>query len=391
MQELVQGIGRLVIKLNESVLKVDKRLESLEKGLSELLEGNFKAVTSELARSNELLSSISGAPLPQAAAEAGPESPVSPRVSDQTEGMIVKLDELREELAGLRKDLGESEVKLLKALADGPEDSVGRELFSSSLSDISVMVSESSKSLEETISRIVVETEGNRSKAISDSIGTLSGDLRDISGKMDKAREAIESTLEEIKTETAREVSAIHEKVAETASSQTGELEKMKELLALHSVEVQDNRVRDLNRRAIVHFNNAEYGQAMSDLREALELSPESPELLANMAHIEASRGNLKEAEEHFRKALELDPKLEPAISGLGTLMVITGRPEDGIDFLQNYLEEGSGSSTGVMIALSRAYAAQENHAKALELLERAQQTAPGHPELEQELAKYRK
>ena len=33
MQELVQGIGRLIIKLNDSVVKVDKRLEDMEKGL----------------------------------------------------------------------------------------------------------------------------------------------------------------------------------------------------------------------------------------------------------------------------------------------------------------------------------------------------------------------
>lgn len=393
MQELVQGIGRLIIKLNESVQKVDKRVESLESGLSTLLEENFKAVTAELARSNELLSNISAAPAPPAIAgeEAGTGTPVAARPPEPTEGMIEKLDELKEELSGLRKDLGDAEGKLLKALAEGPEDAVGRELFSSSLSDISVMVSESSKSLEESISRIVGESAENRDKALSESMGTLSGDLREISGKMDKARDDIESTLEEIRTDTVREVSAIQEKVTESAASQSEELEKMKELLALHSVEVQDNRVRDLNRRAIVHFNNAEYGQAMSDLREALELSPESPELLANMAHIEASQGNLEEAEENFRKALELDPKLEPAISGLGTLMVIAGRPEDGIDFLQKFLEDGSDASTGVMIALSRAYAAQDNHARALELLERAHQAAPGHPELEQELAKYRK
>ena len=66
------------------------------------------------------------------------------------------------------------------------------------------------------------------------------------------------------------------------------------------------------------------------------------------------------------------------------------GRASDTIEFLQRYLDEGAEASTSILIALSRAYASLDNHAKALELLENAEKTAPGHPELEQELAKYR-
>ena len=58
MQELVQGIGRLIIKLNDSVTKVDKRIETLETGITTILEEQFKAVTEELSRTNELLGSM---------------------------------------------------------------------------------------------------------------------------------------------------------------------------------------------------------------------------------------------------------------------------------------------------------------------------------------------
>ncbi|MBN2609855.1 MAG: tetratricopeptide repeat protein [Candidatus Fermentibacteraceae bacterium] len=392
MQELVQGIGRLVIKLNESVVKVDKRIEDLEKNVSSLLSESFNAITAELSKTNELLAGMGGQmAVPVQVPEGKQATPAAGAAGIGADGLVGKLDELKAELSGMRKDLGNAEEKLLKALAEGPVDSVDRKMFADTLNDLSVMISESSKSLEQSFSKVIGESGESRDKVLADNIGILSEGIKDISERMEKAREGIKEKLEEIRSDTADGVAAIGETVKESTESQKEQLEGMKGLLSLHSVEVQDNRVRELNRSAIVHFNNAEYELAISDLKEALELSPESSELLANMAHIEASQGRLKEAEEHFRKALEQDPDLEPAISGLGTLMVISGRPGDTIDFLEKYLDEGSDSSTGVMIALSRAYAAQDNHAKALSLLERAEQAAPGHPELEQELAKYRK
>lgn len=381
MQELVQGIGRLVIRLNDSVVKVDQRIEKLETGLSTLLEQNFRAVTEELSKSNELLAGLAPENL-EASGSGSTEGPV--------EGMVEKLDELKVELSGIREAMAGTEEKLLTALRDGPEDLVGKEMFTGTLNDFSVMVSESTRSLEETVSSIVEESGEEREKVLKEHVKLISEGLTGISSRMDQAREAIGEKLEEIESRTAEEVASIGEKVSETSQSQKEQLDSMRELLALHSVEVQDNRVRELNRSAIVHFNNAEYSQAMADLKEALELSPESSELLANMAHIEAFQGNLKEAEELFEKALEIDPDLEPAISGLGTVMVMSGRPGDTIDFLSRHLDGGSDASTGVMIALSRAYASQDNHSKALSLLERAEEAAPGHPGLEQELARYR-
>lgn len=381
MQELVQGIGRLVIRLNDSVVRVDQRIEKLETGLSSLLEQNFRAITEELSKTNELLAGMAPESM-KASGNGSTEGPV--------EGTLDKLDELKVELTGIREAMAGTEEKLLSVLRDGPEDLVGKEMFNTTLNDLSVMVSESTRSLEETVSKVVEESGAEREKVLSKNVKLISDGLAEISGRMDQAREAIGEKLEEIESRTAEEVASIGEKVKETSQSQNEQLDSMRELLSLHSVEVRDNRVRELNRSAIVHFNNAEYRQAMSDLKEALELSPESSELLANMAHIEAFQGNLEEAEATFKKALEIDPDLEPAISGLGTVMVMSGRPGDTIDFLSRHLDGGSDASTGVLIALSRAYAAQDDHAKALSLLERAEAAAPGHPELEQELARYR-
>jgi len=347
MEELITGIGKLVYKLNESVVNVDTRIDKLETGVSSLLSEKFESMTAELVKSNELL-------------------------------------------AGMREDLGNAQEKLLKILTEGSEDSIKKDLFTKELGGLSLLITESVSSIQKTVTDVIDQSNEKRGVNFSESIKIIADGIGELSSKMDQSRDSIQEKLVDIRTSAAEDVVSISSTVKESAETQKEQLEQMKDLLTLHSVEVKDNRVKNLNRSAIVHFNNAELDQASSDLKEAIELSPESPELLANMAHIEASQGKLDEAEEHFRKALEIDPGLEPAISGLGTVLVITGRSSDTIDFLQKHLNEDSEASASIMIALSRAYVSQGDHAKALEVLEKAEKTSPGHPELEQELAKYK-
>ena len=96
----------------------------------------------------------------------------------------------------------------------------------------------------------------------------------------------------------------------------------------------------------------------------------------------------MEEAEQLFRKALEITPDLEPAVSGLGLLMVKTDRAEETIEFLKNAIPE-TDMSVRTVIALSRALAAVGKHAEAVELLETSLRGAPEHPDLKQELAGY--
>ncbi len=347
MVELITGIGKLVYKLNESVMNIDLRIEKLETSISSLLLEKFESLTAELIKSNELL-------------------------------------------GGIREYLGSSEENLLKVLAEGPENSIKKEQLTKEMSEVSMKITESASAIQETVKEVIGQSDENRGAVLIENLKVLSDGIGEISSKMDSARDSIQEKIKDIQASTVEEVVSISGSVKESTEAQKEQLEKMKDLLTLHSIEVKDNRVKNLNRSAIVHFNNAEFDQAFSDLNEAIELSPDNPELFANMAHIEASQGKLAEAEEHFRKALEINPELEPAISGFGTVLLINGRPGDTIDFLQKYLNEDSEASTGIMIALSRAYVSQGDHAKALAALEKAEKIAPGHPELEQELAKYR-
>ncbi|MCK4806277.1 MAG: tetratricopeptide repeat protein [Candidatus Aegiribacteria sp.] len=388
-EELITGIGKLVYKLNESVTNIDMRIEKLETDISSLLIEKFESVTAELVKSNELLAGLGKSATVVDTTETD-ESVSGESTGLPANGLIEKLDELKLEVAGIREDLGSAEEKFLKVLAEGPEDSIKKELFSKELSEVSLMITESASSIQKTINYVIGQSDENRGIILSENLKVFSDGIGEISSKMDKAKDSIQEKLKDIQVSTVEEVVSISSSVKESTEAQKEQLEQMKDLLTLHSVEVKDNRVRNLNRSAIVHFNNAEFDQALSELKDAIELSPESSELLANMAHIEASQGKLEEAEEHFRKALEINPELEPAISGLGTVLVITGRAGDTIDFLQRYLDEDSKASTSIMIALSRAYVSQGDHAKALAVLEKAEKIAPGHPELEQELAKYR-
>jgi tetratricopeptide (TPR) repeat protein len=228
--------------------------------------------------------------------------------------------------------------------------------------------------------KVFVKELGKVTKLLSESAKSIEKAVKDVMSKQDKKGG---DTLVE-------QVNSIDKAVKENSQYQKEQLEEMSKLLSLHSLEAKDNRVKELNRSAIMYFNNAEYEQALSSLQDAIEISPDSPGLLANMAHVKASQGKLDEAEEDYRKALKSDPNLEPAISGLGTILVHTGRANETIEFLQKFFERESEPSIGVMIAMSRAYAAEENHSKAVALLEQAEKIAPGHPELEQELAKYR-
>ena len=260
------------------------------------------------------------------------------------------LSMLQEKFDGIAEQL----VKSNELLAGDSPDPVDKKVFVKELGKVTKLLSESAKSIEKTV--------------------------KDLISKQDKKDGGA----------LAEKVSSIDKAIKENTKYQKEQLEEMSKLLSLHSVEVKDNHVKDLNRSAIMHFNNAEYEQALSSLQDAIEISPDNPGLLANMAHVKASQGKLDEAEEDFRKALKADPDLEPAISGLGTILVHTGRANETIEFLQKFFEKESEPSIGVMIAMIRAYAVEGDHSKAVALLEQAEKVAPGHPELEQELAKYR-
>lgn len=228
------------------------------------------------------------------------------------------------------------------------------------------------------------------------------GVVKEVPDKIDKmavdlseAMKAISENTGTLLEKTEKNISDSNESLGEIKQElekglklNTDMTSQMVDLTARFADKAEEDRIVDLNARAIKHFNHGEFSEAEALFSQALNLSPENSELLCNTAHLKAAMEDMDEAEKLFRKALEFSPELEPAISGLGMLMVKTGRAEETIEFLKNALPDIE-MSVRTVIALSRAFAAVDKHSEAVELLETSLRGTPDHPDLKEELAGY--
>lgn len=213
--------------------------------------------------------------------------------------------------------------------------------------------------------------------SLSKAMKTLSETTGDMLDKTEEKLSESNESLEEMKKEL--------EKGLELNTSMTGQ---MVDLTARFADKAEEDRILDLNTRAIGHFNRGEYTESEILFSQALNISPENSELLCNTAHLKAAMEDMDEAEKLFRKALKVSPDLEPAISGLGMLMVKTDRAEETIEFLKKGLSDGE-PSVRTVIAYTRALAALDKHDEAVELLETSLRAAPDNHDLNEELARY--
>ncbi len=76
-------------------------------------------------------------------------------------------------------------------------------------------------------------------------------------------------------------------------------------------------------------------------LSRAAELGPERPEVPFFLGKLEASRGRTQPAEEHFRRALTLDPGYVEAMQELGSALLVQGRIGEARAALESALEMG--------------------------------------------------
>lgn len=299
------------------------------------------------------------------------------------------LGEMREKLSlldGIMINLNES----MKSVNSATTGETAPQAMMAELEKLSAGIARSAETIGRTVAEALEKSDGSRGETLQENLVPMIEGIAGLAEGLEKVRVDVTEALKVIETGTARKVETISLAVENGLESQSEELGRMTELLTVHAKGVLENRTAELNRRAIVFYNNAEYPEARKLLEEALEASPESPELLANLAHVCGAMGDLEEAESSFRKALEADPGLEPAVSGLGALMLMGGRPDETIQFLTGFIDGGGTQSPGVFLALARAYVGSGRHTDAISILETALRTAPGHPEIERELAMYR-
>jgi tetratricopeptide (TPR) repeat protein len=76
-------------------------------------------------------------------------------------------------------------------------------------------------------------------------------------------------------------------------------------------IELKPDYVEAWNRRATLYFEKHDYGRAMSDIAQVLAREPRHFGALTGLGMILEDTGDDKRALEAFRRALEVDPRLE--------------------------------------------------------------------------------
>lgn len=134
--------------------------------------------------------------------------------------------------------------------------------------------------------------------------------------------------------------------------------------------------------------SEGDFPAAVTEYRKALEKEPKLPGghralgvALMNASSDEASR---KEAEQHFRGELELNPNDAAAEYQLGEMMWLGNQPKEALQHFHRALEL-QGNFPDALIAAGKAYTALKQPARAVELLEKAVALDP-----QNDVARYR-
>jgi tetratricopeptide (TPR) repeat protein/uncharacterized protein YukE len=365
--------------INQGLKPVEEALSALMTKTDSMLEG-VKHQTDETVR-------LSGIP-----------SPVHP-------DLVTKLDELAEEVRKSSSNLDERYASETTRLIESPPhpDLVSK------LDGIIEQARLSSESLDGNLTRTaegivaaIGSSDDSRKALLEEKFVNLSDRMsifpesvsqlgEKLTGKIEDFRSDAGKLLEEASTSLERSSSTLEtvEKIVEeTRQEQSTTLGRMMELVERHRENADEAEIERLNSLAIQHFNNAEYTLAQDSVEKALMLGANRAELWSNLAHVKAAAGDMTGSEEAFRKALQLEPELDQAVSGLGVLMVDTGRPQETIEFLREFLMDESPSIRTTM-AYAKALAATGRHAEALDLLRKAKELAPDNPEIDAEIAAY--
>jgi len=396
LRESVSAAPATLSSIEASLAEIRDRLAPREDALAPLVKavsdatGEIPAMLVTLSgRMDELVGGIDSVRSTVEGLGAG----IAAVVTESGSGIRPVLEGVRERLASL-DGIMISLYEAVKGLSGPSSGSADLEALKPGLERMAATLSESAGLLGSTLTGALERSDASRSVLLEERLAPvverLSTLQEGVESLRESLRESLTGTIAGLREETAGTVRSLSEAVEKGIADQAEQIGRMTGLLETHAAEVGGARAGELNRRAIASFNEGDLDTARKLLSEALGIRPESPELHANLAHVEAAAGDLGKAEAGFRKALEIDPALEPAVSGLGALMVFDGRPEDGIRFLSGFIAGGGEQSPGVMLALARAYASSGRHRDAVELLERALQAAPGHPGIETELAQYR-
>lgn len=120
--------------------------------------------------------------------------------------------------------------------------------------------------------------------------------------------------------------------------------------------------------------------EAEEHYRKALASKPDYEEALNNLGQALFLRGQIEEAIVYFRRALEREPNHPQALGNLGAALLLQGREEEALGYLEHSLRVNP-KSPGMLNNLGAALAARNQFAEALVCYEQSLRLRPNQPQ----------
>jgi len=127
--------------------------------------------------------------------------------------------------------------------------------------------------------------------------------------------------------------------------------------------------------------------RATEQYRKITEKDPRDTDAWLMLGRLSKIGQNSLEAEKAYKRALELDPKNEYALSGLATVYSDIGDTKAALEVWRRLSEVDPNPRT--LRALAGAYEQMRDYLAAVEAMRRAAQMAPKDPDIQRELAEY--
>ena len=111
----------------------------------------------------------------------------------------------------------------------------------------------------------------------------------------------------------------------------------------------------EYDERAHQLYNEGEYDDALTVLREGLALYPNSVELHVGVGYAQLAREEFAWARRSFEQALVLEPEHEDGLAGLGETLLKMGQDEAAMRCFRRTLELGYADDIDLMLQVGRA------------------------------------
>src|SRR3569833_340776 len=130
----------------------------------------------------------------------------------------------------------------------------------------------------------------------------------------------------------------------------------------------------EYDERAHQLYNEGQYDDALTVLREGLSLYPNSVELHVGVGYAQLAREEYAWARRSFEQALVLEPEHEDGLAGLGETLLKLGQDDAAIRCFRRTLELGYADDVGLMLQVGRSLFREGSLREKAEFFEAAQE-----------------